>query len=290
MVSPDVKSASALYRTLDQTGVLLSRPAIPGAVLRGYFESSLSYLTSNQPGIPAHELLHDYGIISPGHLVIQMVKQAINLAEKQQYGQALAPLSQAKKVLIKPFEEVGIPASQGASSPCAVPFIMEIPRSWLTGTDAGERFREGLGFLEDALDDRTPMNLQHIRALKEMQTAVAGCYEKQQLNPERVNTAPYARDLIKHLLASTYIDVTARLGEAFPEYSPVILKLQLVRGLMVYNESAELRRISGEPGNGEQPLVLDIPEQLRLILKPRMVLPNMRNLELYRREKSGQGS
>lgn len=290
----EIKDADQLLATLEDVSgsLFLKEPESrrKRKLRSGTLVEARKMIDSSLPNLSLADYYHPFGIYSPGHIVREMVKYAQTRVHKHGYDDAVDPLEQAQKMLRRPDLRYQWPASNEGSPPASfsLPFFLRIPGPWLAQSKGGKRFLSGLYALESRRDQKEPTNLLDLRVVKEMSRDIENCHRGQVLIGDKVREAPHAKNLIGHLLGSIYSELLLRQGFVLSAYSPVALRLQLIRGIISYSEQLALDHLASQKTHAEQPLILPMPEGLRIT--PPVMPFNLRSFQEYRASKSVQNS
>ncbi len=276
-----IESANQALAILDRTADELNMASF--GVTEG-LESPLrnlkavrTFVSTNLPPLSRELMDSKFGFYSSGHIVEQLVRYSYLMAKQGCYGASIPPLDEAQKILLRP-ENPAIYPFSGVNRPETMPYLLEVPTKWWVEDPQAPQFANSLHAFTERRDQGRVIDFNDLADIKKMAESIKNCYTGP-MKGDRVEHAPYAKNIIDHLLRSLWMECKDKQGTRVGLYTPTTTRTLLLWGVALYNTDVQLQQAGSSNEIYGQPLLVPLPEVLQA---PLVLRDNLKHLSDYK--------
>ncbi|MCD6528207.1 hypothetical protein J7K44_01045 [bacterium] len=211
-------------------------------------KSAEKFIEQNLPELTKEEKFCRYGFYSPAHMIFiatKLLEKLILKKNTKDLPKALTTVDQIMRLFGRPMYKKEITTidirSRLRYQDLELPNIIEIPASWKQ-TPKGKEFPKKIDEFINRRKQDKPITQRDLDLLKSMMRSIIHSYEGVSFEKQRLERAPFARELILINLEWLRLEAEKYKGQMFPVTETNLFAIQLVRGLYYYNEKAEINR------------------------------------------------
>jgi len=217
------------------------------------------FIDQNLPTLTKEQRSSPDGFYSPAHMMKNATKLVESTISSGEISKATTAADQAMRLMA--YGEKASPAVSGGVKEF-LPNLVEIPDDWRRSSD-GEKFLRYLGIFVESRKQNKPVLEIDFEVLDKCRELITKSYEGAKTDKNKIDTAPYARELILINLSLLNMEAKKYKGTKMPATQDNMDTIQLIRGVFNYNETADVEQRVRHAKSRDLPQVVGQPRALK---------------------------